>query len=467
MVVAIIPARLKEPLYRIYELRLRQGLAASQSALPRHIAVLCDGNRRWARDAGYDDVSYGYRMGAAKIAEMLRWCADAGIEMATVYLLSTENLQRDPAELAALIEIITDVVEEICAPANRWSVRTVGDLELLGEEPARRLREAVERTVSTTDSADAPTRLHVNVAVGYGGRREIVDAVRGLLGKQLANGATAEELVEAVTVEGISENLYTSGQPDPDLVIRTSGEQRLSGFLLWQSAYSEMWFTEAHWRRSAGSTFCGRCATAACGIGDSGGDAAVIVLSALVFTLSWWLGMYLLARDPRKPVLVLAAVGLCGFAAVVAADAVRAVWQPELLGRVEIYLAVLPGVAWFAVLLELARPGDCWTGRARDALLVGAVGVVALAGATWAGSVGGPPQAGHWLLFVVISASTLAAMVKALFRPAQPGSVRGVAAVATLFFALANAILVIPMGWCPADLRWPARASTCSCSAWR
>jgi short-chain Z-isoprenyl diphosphate synthase len=239
--VAIIPARLKEPLYRLYEMRLRQGLAASRSALPRHIAVLCDGNRRWARDAGYDDVSYGYRMGAAKIAEMLRWCADAGIEMATVYLLSTENLQRDRAELAALIEIITDVVEELCAPGNRWSVRTVGDLELLGEEPARRSREAVDSTREKNGG------FHVNVAVGYGGRQEIVDAVRGLLGKELANGASAEELVDAVTVEGISENLYTSGQPDPDLVIRTSGEQRLSGFLLWQSAYSEMWFTEAHW----------------------------------------------------------------------------------------------------------------------------------------------------------------------------------------------------------------------------
>ncbi len=237
----VIPARLKEPLYRIYEMRLRQGLAASRSALPRHIAVLCDGNRRWARDAGYDDVSYGYRMGAAKIAEMLRWCQDAGVEMATVYLLSAENLQRDPAELAALIEIITDVVEEICAPTNRWSVRTVGDLELVGEEPARRLRDAVERTRAKNGG------FHVNLAVGYGGRQEIVDAVRGLLGKELANGATAEELVEAVTVDAISENLYTSGQPDPDLVIRTSGEQRLSGFLLWQSAYSEMWFTEAHW----------------------------------------------------------------------------------------------------------------------------------------------------------------------------------------------------------------------------
>jgi len=184
---------------------------------------------------------YGYRMGARKIAEMLRWCQETGIEMATVYLLSTENLQRDPGELASLIEIITDVVEEICAPANRWSVRTVGDLELIGEEPARRLREAVLSTEAAAGS------FHVNLAVGYGGRQEIVDAVRALLGKELANGAKGDQLIEAVTIDGISENLYTSGQPDPDLVIRTSGEQRLSGFLLWQSAYSEMWFTEAYW----------------------------------------------------------------------------------------------------------------------------------------------------------------------------------------------------------------------------
>lgn len=239
----LIPQRLKEPAYRLYEARLRHELSNSKAALPRHIAVLCDGNRRWARDAGYDDVSYGYRMGAAKIAEMLRWCAASGVEMATVYLLSTENLQRDAGELADLIEIITDVVEEICAPANRWSVRTVGDLELLGDETAQRLREAVEGTESTAPEAS----FHVNVAVAYGGRQEIVGAVRALLGKELANGATPEQMIEAVTVEGISENLYTSGQPDPDLVIRTSGEQRLSGFLLWQSAYSEMWFTEAHW----------------------------------------------------------------------------------------------------------------------------------------------------------------------------------------------------------------------------
>lgn len=178
----------------------------------------------------------------------------------------------------------------------------------------------------------------------------------------------------------------------------------------------------------------------------------MVVLSALVFTLSWWLGMYLLARDPRKPVLVLAAVGLCGFAAVVATDTVRAVWQPVLLGRLEIYLAVVPGVAWFAVLLELARPCDRWSGRGRDALLVGMVAAAALAGAAWAGGVDGPLRAGHWLLLVVISVATLAAMVKVLIRPAQPGSVLGVVSVATLFFALANAILIMPLGVVPSGI---------------
>src|SRR4051812_19208339 len=240
--VDIIPSRLKEPMYRLYEMRLRQGLESSKSELPRHIAVLCDGNRRWARDAGHDDVSYGYWMGARKIAEMLRWCQETGVEMATVYLLSTENLQRDPDELTSLIEIITDVVEEICAPANRWTVRTVGDLELIGQEPARRLRDAVESTNGNGSG------FHVNLAVGYGGRQEIVDAVRALLGKELANGMTGDQLIESVTIDAISENLYTSRQPDPHPVIRTSGEQRFSGFLLGQSVYSELWFREAYGR---------------------------------------------------------------------------------------------------------------------------------------------------------------------------------------------------------------------------
>lgn len=180
-------------------------------------------------------------------------------------------------------------------------------------------------------------------------------------------------------------------------------------------------------------------------------------LSAVVFTLSWWLGLYLLARDPRKPVLVLAAIGLCSFAVVVAADAARVLGRLDWLGRVEIYLAALPGIAWFAVLLELARPGDHWVGRTRELLLTGAVAGAALVGAGWAGGVAGPLRAGHWLMFAVISLGALGALVKAVVRPRQRGSVTGVVVLATLFFALANAILIIPLDLVPSGL---ALAST-------
>lgn len=225
-------------LYSIYERRLLRRLDGLQH--PRHVAVMCDGNRRWARENGFTDVSHGHRMGARKIAELLRWCDAAGIEMATIYLLSTENLRREPEELDTLLEIITEVVEEISGPGKNWSVKIVGTLDLLPEDQARRLREAAEGTRGRTGT-------HVNVAVGYGGRQEIADAVQSLLRAKLNEGLTGDDLVKAMSVEGIDSHLYTSGQPDPDLVIRTSGEQRLSGFLLWQSAYSEIWFTEAYW----------------------------------------------------------------------------------------------------------------------------------------------------------------------------------------------------------------------------
>ncbi|WP_433611005.1 isoprenyl transferase [Prescottella agglutinans] len=230
--------KLRGLLYSIYERRLLRRLDGLQH--PRHVAVMCDGNRRWARENGFTDVSHGHRMGARKIAELLSWCDAAGIEMATIYLLSTENLRREPEELDTLLEIITEVVEEISAPGKNWSVKIVGTLDLLPEDQARRLREAAEGTRGRTGT-------HVNVAVGYGGRQEIADAVQSLLRDKLREGLTGDDLVKAMSVEGIDGHLYTSGQPDPDLVIRTSGEQRLSGFLLWQSAYSEIWFTEAYW----------------------------------------------------------------------------------------------------------------------------------------------------------------------------------------------------------------------------
>jgi hypothetical protein len=185
-------------------------------------------------------------------------------------------------------------------------------------------------------------------------------------------------------------------------------------------------------------------------------------LSAVVFALSGWLGLYLLSRDPRKPVLVLAAIGLCGFALVVALDAVRTATPVQvhagLLSRIEIYLVAVPGVAWFAVLVELFGPGDRWRARTRELLLIGGVGALTLFAAAMAGSVDGPLRSGHLLMFAVISVSTLGAMSAALIRPAaQPMPVAGVVVVATLFFALGNAILIIPLGLLPSRL---ALAST-------
>src|SRR5581483_9827121 len=129
-------------------------------------------------------------------------------------------------------------------------------------------------------------------------------------------------------------------------------------------------------------------------------------LSAVVFALSWWLGLYLLARDPRKPVLVLAAIGLCSFASVVALDAVRLVTHAGLLSHLEIYLGAVPGVAWFAVLVELARPRDSWRARTGELVLVAGVGAVVLVGAVLAGGVEGPLRAGHLVMCAAISTST-------------------------------------------------------------
>ena len=226
------------PLYSLYESRLRATL--DESRLPRHIAVMADGNRRWAREAGFDDVSHGYRAGATKIAELLTWCDELGIDVATIYLLSTENLSRDASELEELLQVIADVVDEITGPDRNWEVRIVGRIEVLPAPIAARLRAAEKASVGRPG-------CKVNVAIGYGGRHEIADAARDLVAQLIAEGKSGQELVEGMTVEAIGEHLYTSGQPDPALVIRTSGEQRLSGFLLWQSAYSEIWFTEAYW----------------------------------------------------------------------------------------------------------------------------------------------------------------------------------------------------------------------------
>jgi len=157
----------------------------------------------------------------------------------TLWLLSTDNLNRPAKELEPLLAIIENVVSDL-ALSRRWRLNPVGALDLLPDQTSRRLKEAADAT------RDLPAMI-VNIAVGYGGRREIADAVRSMLLEHAAKGTSIEELAEVFDVEHIADHLYTKGQPDPDLVIRTSGEQRLGGFLLWQSAHSEFYFCEAYW----------------------------------------------------------------------------------------------------------------------------------------------------------------------------------------------------------------------------
>ena len=223
-------------LYPAYESRMLRRMPVEN--LPRHVGVMLDGNRRWAEGVGGDSTQ-GYRAGAANIERLLEWSEEVGVEVVTLWLLSTDNLNRPEAELTPLLGIIEEAVGALAAQ-QRWRLHPVGALDLLPQGTAQKLKAAAEATREVDG-------ILVNIAVGYGGRREIADAVRSLLHEQASRGMTLEELAEVIDVEHIAEHLYTRGQPDPDLVIRTSGEQRLGGFLLWQSTHSEFYFCEAYW----------------------------------------------------------------------------------------------------------------------------------------------------------------------------------------------------------------------------
>ena len=223
-------------LYGAYERRLAASLRGAR--IPRHVGVILDGNRRWARMFG-ERSQTGHQAGADKVAQFLGWCDESGVEIVTLWMLSTDNLERPEPELAPLLRIIEQTVTDLAA-SRRWRLNPVGALDLLPPQTSLVLKDA-------TDATSDVDGMLVNVAVGYGGRREITDAVRSLLSEHADRGTSIEELAEVLDVEHIAEHLYTRGQPDPDLVIRTSGEQRLSGFLLWQSAHSEFYFCEAYW----------------------------------------------------------------------------------------------------------------------------------------------------------------------------------------------------------------------------
>lgn len=228
--------RVPEFLYSIYERRLSRQLIGRD--LPAHVGIILDGNRRWAKSLGVAAAS-GHRKGADHVQEVLGWCDDAGIEIVTLWMLSTDNLSRAKDELDELLDIIARLVEKLSLKGH-WRLFPIGDLDLLPQDIGDRIRVACERTAGFSG-------MMVNVAVGYGGRQEITRAVQSYLREQAENGATLAEVADQISVEAMTNHMYTRGQPDPDLIIRTSGEQRMSGFLLWQTVHTEFYFCETYW----------------------------------------------------------------------------------------------------------------------------------------------------------------------------------------------------------------------------
>ena len=227
---------IRVPLEKIYEKRLAHLVSTLPG--PRHVGIILDGNRRWAASQG-GPTSRGHRVGASRIQEFLGWCEEQNVEVVTLWLLSTDNLARSESEIIPLLSIIDNTAQEL-ANTSRWQLRHVGSMTGLPNRTQDALRNAEQATRGVTG-------MSVNMAVGYGGRREVVDAVSSYLREQAALGKSTEEIAQHLDIPDIENHLYTKGQPDPDLVIRTSGEQRLSGFLLWQSAHSEFWFCDAYW----------------------------------------------------------------------------------------------------------------------------------------------------------------------------------------------------------------------------
>ena len=233
--------RLTTPLYWLYERRLLQKLR--HEPLPKHIGIIMDGNRRFAKTVGLDTKA-GHDYGANKAREVLDWCLELGIKHVTLWGFSTENRGRSPEEVAHLYNLFASQARQLLGDPrvhkNRVRVRIIGDIEDFPDSAQEALRQAEDATAQYDD-------LCLNLALGYGGREEIVSAVRKLMRSGLEQGRDPRELVASIDAEEIGKHLYTAGMPDPDFVIRTSGEVRLSGFLLWQTAYSEFYFCDAFW----------------------------------------------------------------------------------------------------------------------------------------------------------------------------------------------------------------------------
>lgn len=228
-------------LYALYEGQLLTQLR--RGPLPRHVGLILDGNRRYAQQSGLASRD-AYRRGADKVDHVVEWCGALGIPQVTVWVLSIENLERAPAEILPLLDVIEQKINELAVhPATtrgRRRIRAVGHLELL---PAS-LRQAIADAECATAAHDG---CLLNIAVGYDGRQEIADAVRSLVRAHFRPGITVDDLIVHLTPDEIGRHTYAGAGDDPDLIIRTSGEIRLSGFLLWQSVYSEYYFCDVYW----------------------------------------------------------------------------------------------------------------------------------------------------------------------------------------------------------------------------
>ncbi|MEE9299468.1 MAG: polyprenyl diphosphate synthase [Acidimicrobiia bacterium] len=228
---------IRRPLYRLYEQRLIHSL--DRSVLPHHIGVIHDGHRRFAREAGLPDYEASYRAGMDKVVEFLGWCDDFEIPAVTCWLLSQENLSRPDDELKPYYRVLMELFDRLPASVPGTRIGVIGSTHLLPDD----LREAADRLMQRCGVG----ARRITIALGYGGRQEIVDAVRDLVGKLTAAGLEGEALTAAIDADALASHLYTADLPDPDLVIRTSGESRLSGFLLWQAAYAEYSFVDVYW----------------------------------------------------------------------------------------------------------------------------------------------------------------------------------------------------------------------------
>lgn len=226
-------------LYKLYEDRLVRSL--DRCNLPRHLGIVLDGHRRYARDQGLASYTDSYRAGMRRFEDFVGWAQELEIPAVTAWLLSRENLERPGEELepyfAVLIELFARLPE---LPAcEDMKIRFIGSLDLLPDELVRAAKAA--------EAARSEGSRHLNIAMGYGGRQEIVDAARDLVSHLADEGVTAEEMASRIDADALAGHMYSADLPDPDLLIRTSGESRLSGFLLWQSAYAEFVFADVYW----------------------------------------------------------------------------------------------------------------------------------------------------------------------------------------------------------------------------